>query len=259
MTGLLTRFYPDYLYQLAALLRDPVYRGVQVPHGRGQPVLLIPGFLAGDWTLLVLAGWLNRMGYHAYFSGIDWNIDCPNKTGEKLQWRLEHIAKETNGPFIVIGHSLGGLLARFLGANFPEYVQHIIALGSPLDMGNPASVHPLVRSLFQVLEPLRRLRSPTFRRCGSVECSCRFAQTVFSLLPPTVASTSIFSKDDEIVNWRASLDAQGTNIEVSGRHIGLIVNREVYRAVAHSLADSCQENRSTRKPLHLSERRGPSL
>src|SRR5215831_12762014 len=125
--------YPDYLYQLATLVRDPVYRNPQVA-GRGQPILLIPGFLAGDWSLLRMAGWLNRLGYRAYFSGIDWNVDCPNATAMKLQWRLEQLTTETLSPLAVIGHSLGGLLARFLGVNFPTAVRHVIALGSPLDV-----------------------------------------------------------------------------------------------------------------------------
>lgn len=236
--------YPDYLYQLTTLLRDPMYQGQQGHQGQGQPVLLIPGFLAGDWTLMPMAGWLNRLGYKAYFSGIDWNIDCPNKTGEKLQWRLEHIAKETTGPLTVIGHSLGGLLARFLGANFPEYVRHVVALGTPLNLDNPGSVHPFVRSTFDLLEPFRRLRGPKYQRCGSRTCSCRFAQTVFCSLPPAVTFTSIFSKNDEIVSWRAATDPDGTNIEVSGRHIGLIVNKEVYRALARQLANSANNGHS---------------
>ena len=236
-------FYPEYLYQFTTLLHDPVYRGVDVSQGQGQPVLLIPGFLAGDWTMMIMAGWLNRIGYRSYFSGIDWNVDCPNKTGEKLQWRLEQIAKETPGPLTIIGHSLGGLLARFLGANFPTRVRQIVALGSPLDVSNPAHVHPLVRSTFEWMRPLRRLRGPAFQRCGSVKCACHFARTVFSTLSPSVSLISIFSKDDEIIDWRASLDPQGARIEVSGRHIGLIVNREVYRAVAESLAGNIVVNR----------------
>ena len=47
--------YPDYLFQLSRLLRDPIYRGSNAPRGTGQPVLLIPGFLVGDWTLWVMA------------------------------------------------------------------------------------------------------------------------------------------------------------------------------------------------------------
>jgi triacylglycerol lipase len=49
--------------EAAALLRDPVLRGDGTCDGRGQPVLLIPGFLAGDGSLAVLSGWLGRRGY----------------------------------------------------------------------------------------------------------------------------------------------------------------------------------------------------
>lgn len=226
----------DYFLQLCALLRDPVYRGIQVPRGTGDPVLLIPGFFGGDWTLLVLAGWLNRMGYRAYFSGINWNVDCPNRTGELLRWRLDYIAKETNKPIIAIGHSLGGMLARFLGANFPQQIRHVIALGSPID--GSQRVHPLVLFLFQALQPLRRVRSQATPECGSRRCTCQFSQTAFSALPQEVGFTSIFTKQDEIVDWRSCIDPQGDNRQVSGRHVGLIVNRHVYRILASVLASS---------------------
>jgi len=224
----------DYVLQLCALLRDPIYRGIRVPAGRGEPVLLIPGFLAGDWTLFIMAGWLTRMGYRPYFSGINWNVDCPNKTGELLRWRLDHITRETSGPIIVIGHSLGGMLGRFLGANFPEKICHVIALGAPVD--NSMRVHPLVLSASQLLQPLRRIRGQSSLACGSPRCACRFSQTVFASLPEGVGFTSIFSKGDEVVDWRSCIDPQGENRQVSGRHAGLVVNREVYRLLADVLA-----------------------
>jgi pimeloyl-ACP methyl ester carboxylesterase len=228
--------YPDYLSQLSALLRDPVYYGVKVPPGKGQPVLLIPGFLAGDWTLTVMAGWLNRMGYRSYLSGIDWNIDCPNKTAERLRWRLDYIARETESPIVAVGHSLGGMLARFLVVNFPEQVRHAVALGSPI-AGEALNVHPLVPLLFRSLLRARRQRGDTAPLCGSPQCTCRFSQSAFAALPPGVSFTSIFTKRDEIVDWRSCVDPQGENQQVSGRHLGLIVNREVYRILARTLAD----------------------
>jgi len=236
MHGSLATAYPDYLYQIARLLRDPVHRGEGLPRGDGQAVLLIPGFLAGDWSLLRMAGWLNRLGYRAYFSGIDWNVDCPNATAMKLQWRLEQFTTETLGPLVVIGHSLGGLLARFLGVNFPTAIRHVIALGSPLDVSDPDRVHPAVQSAFQLLAPLRRRSSPEFRSCGSPTCTCRFATTAFDTLPSSVTMTSIYSTEDEVVDWQASVITDGDNIAVSGGHLSLIVNRDVYRAVAETLA-----------------------
>jgi triacylglycerol lipase len=222
-----------YFLQLCALLHDPVYRGVHVPRGHGQPVLLIPGFLGGDWTLFVMAGWLNRIGYRTYFSGINWNVNCPDKTAEVLRWRLDYITNETGQPIMVIGHSLGGMLARFLGANFPEKIRHAIALGSPID--GSGRVHPLVLFTLQLLRPLWWMKGQISPDCGGLRCTCRFSQTAFSPLPPGVCFTTIFSKEDEVVDWRACFDPQGDNREVSGGHVGLIVNRQVYHLLAHIL------------------------
>ena len=48
---------------------DPVYAGKGVPRGDGGPVMLIPGFLAGDSSMTVMAGWLERMGHAPHRSG----------------------------------------------------------------------------------------------------------------------------------------------------------------------------------------------
>src|SRR5437660_5781443 len=61
---------PLALRELSALLRDPVFRGRGLPRGDGRPVLLVPGFLSGDWSMTVMNGWLQRIGYKAYMSGI---------------------------------------------------------------------------------------------------------------------------------------------------------------------------------------------
>jgi len=237
----------DYFFQLGALLRDPIYRGAHIQGGKGEPVLLIPGFLGGDWTMVVMAGWLNRIGYRAYFSGIGWNIDCPNRTGELLRWRLDSILKREGTPLVVIGHSLGGMLARFLGSNFPEKIRHVISLGSPVNRS--LRVHPLVHFAFLLLQPLRHLKGRTAPQCGSLDCTCNFSQTVFLPLPPGVGFTSIFSKQDEIVDWRASIDPVGDNQEVSGRHLGLIVNPQVYQILARTLALYSQPHEAEAHPF----------
>lgn len=226
--------YPDYLCQLSSLLCSPVYHGQQVSRGNGQPVLLIPGFLTGDWMMTVMAGWLNRLGYHAYFSGINWNVDCPNLTSELLRWRLDHIAQENGHPITVIGHSLGGMLARVLHVNFPEQVGQAIAIGSPID--GSLRVNPLLPFAFRMLRKVRGHRKATEPGCGSQQCDCTFAQTIAASLPTGRQFTSIFTKQDEVVDWRACIDPNGANHEVSGRHIGLVVNPAVYRILAEGLA-----------------------
>ena len=60
----------------ATLARDPIFRGKDVPDGRGSPVLLIPGFLAGDGSLAVMSDWLRRCGYRPSRAGMVVNVDC---------------------------------------------------------------------------------------------------------------------------------------------------------------------------------------
>src|SRR3954453_14010613 len=65
--------------ELARLLVDPVFRGAGVPRGSGEPVVVIPGFLAGDASLGVMREWLQRMGYDAHASDIHANVDCSDR------------------------------------------------------------------------------------------------------------------------------------------------------------------------------------
>src|SRR5687767_7324130 len=50
-------------FEVAQLLRSPVWRGVGVPPGEGRAVMLIPGFLAGDGSLSTMTRWLRANGY----------------------------------------------------------------------------------------------------------------------------------------------------------------------------------------------------
>src|SRR5438270_2177877 len=118
--------------ELSALLRDPVFRGRGFPRGDGRPVLLIPGFLSGDWALRVLHGWLGRAGYHSYLSGIVFNVKHSEGLLPALQRRVAAIQAETGSRVSLVGHSRGGLLAKVVSQRKPDRIEQVIALGSPL-------------------------------------------------------------------------------------------------------------------------------
>ena len=84
---------PRVAIELAALLRDPVFRGDGVNDGRGQPVFLIPGFLAGDDSLALMARWLRRCGYHTGRAGLRANVGCSGATVERIEDRLEELVR----------------------------------------------------------------------------------------------------------------------------------------------------------------------
>ena len=235
MSWKLLSSYLDYVQQLRMLLSDPLYRDNTPLRGNGDPILLIPGFLAGDWSLQVMASWLTKQGYHIHDSGVTWNVQCPLRTGELLQQCLDSLANQHGRPLTVIGHSLGGVLARFLGANFPHYVHRVIALGSPID--DSMRIHPIVPLTFRMLQNVRGAIGKERPPCAkNIHCACRFTQTTFAPLPPSVQFTAIYSRQDEIVDWRACVDPDGDNREVSGLHLGLVVNRDVYQTLAEVLA-----------------------
>ena len=62
------------------------------PTGGGQPVLLIPGFMAGDPSLATMTGWLRRTGHHTRKAGIRLNVACSGQAVCRLEERLEELA-----------------------------------------------------------------------------------------------------------------------------------------------------------------------
>ena len=129
-----------------ALLRfSATYWGCGVERGRGEPVILVPGFLGNDWYLAEMYHWLARMGYRPYYSGIDFNVDCPDATATELAWTARRAVDETGHRATLVGHSLGGLLARAVAYRNPELIAGVIAVGAPI--GETARVSPFIESV----------------------------------------------------------------------------------------------------------------
>ena len=75
-------------------------------------------------------------------------------------------------------------------------------------------------------------------------------------MPEEVGFTSVFSKQDEVVEWNASIDPERENREVTGRHIGLIVNPQVYRILADVLSRLQKQKREPHLTVALSSQDG---
>jgi hypothetical protein len=91
--------------ELARLLADPVLYGAGVPHGDGRPVVLMPGFLAGDQTLAVIAAWLRRLGYRPQLCGFVANAGCSDRTLDRLERRVEALWRSYGRRVALIGRS----------------------------------------------------------------------------------------------------------------------------------------------------------
>src|SRR6185436_22418 len=104
-----------FAFEAARLLRSPVRHGEGVVPGEGRPVLLVPGFLAGDGSLGTMTKWLRANGYWTSRAGIRANVGCSQAACERLERRLETLAERRGGKVAIVGQSRGGVLARVVG------------------------------------------------------------------------------------------------------------------------------------------------
>ncbi|MEP6955155.1 MAG: alpha/beta fold hydrolase [Solirubrobacteraceae bacterium] len=221
--------------ELARLLVDPVYRGAGITRGRGEPVVLIPGFLAGDGSLRVMRGWLDRMGYDAHAAGILANVDCSDRALNRLDELVERIHRRTGRDVALIGHSRGGHFAKALAHRRPERVSCAISLGAGLD--TPFDISVPTRMAIAAFRELHAVTSDRIARngCFTDTCRCAFARDYAGAFPESIELTSIYSKGDGVVRWRACVVPYARNVEVTGSHVGLAFNRKAYREVARAL------------------------
>jgi triacylglycerol lipase len=212
---------------MSALLRDSVFRGRGVPRGDGRPVLLIPGFLSGDWSLTVLSNWLERIGYKAHLSGILFNVQDSERLLAGLRHRLVQIESAAGSRVSLVGHSRGGLLAKVLSQRRPQSVEQVITLGAPL--ADTTDLALVTRHAVGVVKTANEI---AFGRRLSAEG--RFAHDL--RLPPAVPTISIYTRSDDVVNFRSCLRPDIPAMPVWGSHNGLLVNPEVYRLLGRMLA-----------------------
>jgi triacylglycerol lipase len=222
--------------EMAALLRSDVWRGAGVPHGDGAPVLLVCGFLAGDPSLNLLARWLRRIGHRPSRAGIRWNVGCGGETVDRLEAKVEALAARYDRPVAIVGQSRGGTSARALAVRRPDLVDRIVTLGSPLV--DQLDVHPAVWTQVHLVGILGSLGVDGLLKhsCRNGDCCAQYRDEFEAPMPESVAFTSIYSRDDGIVRWRACLDPYAEHVEVRSSHIGMAANVQVYRALAAALA-----------------------
>jgi triacylglycerol lipase len=231
--------------EAAALMRSKVYSGDGVEDAGGQPVLLIPGFLAGDESFSLMTRWLRKTGHHTRKAGMRSNVNCSEAAYEGLVERLECLAETRGERVAIIGQSRGGNFAKVLAVRHPDLVSGIVTLGSPqLD---PFDIHPFVRAQVYAVGTLGFLGVPGLfsHRCKRGECCAPFWEDLQKPLRDDLGYLSVYSKSDGVVNWRSCLDPSAEHLEINASHIGMAVSPHAWRAVEHALAGFREHDRGT--------------
>jgi pimeloyl-ACP methyl ester carboxylesterase len=204
-----------------------VYAGAGVKRGDGAPVIVVPGLFATDACTVELRAWLDRVGYRSSASGIGLNVECPQVLVDRLTATIDAAYAECGRRVTLVGHSLGGLLARGAAMQRPQMVSHVITLGSPV---RGIRVHHAIAAA---------------ARSANRDCDTRCLLQLQCDLPPGVQETNIYSPSDAIVDPATCTRAGASTVAVTGTHTGLIVNAEVYERLAVVLAasDVCRPRR----------------
>jgi pimeloyl-ACP methyl ester carboxylesterase len=202
----------------------------RAPRGEGQPVLVLPGFMADDGSTAVLRNHLKEQGYRAHPWLQGRNTGPGNGRREAMRERLEELHGRYDRRVSIVGWSLGGVYAREIAKQVPDKVRQVISLGSPFgDIARPSNVtrmYDFVSSGGETSRPASR---------------SALAERLRASPPRSVPTTAIFSKSDGVVHWRTCLEQESDhteNIRVPGSHCGLGHNPLVLYVVADRLSQS---------------------
>src|SRR6516164_4019747 len=188
------------------------------PRGEPHPVVVLPGLGADDRSTIAIRGVLKTLGYQVYGWGRGRNVRAPDSDLSAMATQVAKLREDSGLKVSLVGWSRGGIIAR----EIPDAVRMVITLGSPFAALGASNVRAIWRLLTgQKYEP------PTPERVS------RLAQ------PIPVPSTSIYTRADGVVAWRACLEEEGgerENVEVNTTHIGLGFHAPALWVIADRLA-----------------------
>jgi pimeloyl-ACP methyl ester carboxylesterase len=216
--------------------------------GTDRPVLVLPGFGAGELAMRPLRRYLQRHGVNAEDWGLGTNragLDIPHTLADlspgwsprplaryrreggvaflvdRMVKRVRQRAEESGDAVALVGWSLGGTIAREVARDLPDAVSRVITLGSPF-IGGPkytAAGRSLRERGLDVdwIEQQVRLREQR---------------------PVTVPITAVVSPTDAVVDYAAAFDhfsERVEHVELDVAHLGMGVNRKVWKIVLERL------------------------
>ena len=198
---------------------------------RPATVIVLPGLGGNDLSTYPLRWYLRRIGHHVVGWGLGVHRADPLSSLNDFKARLREVVDEVGGPVTLVGWSLGGVIARESARDLPGLVDQVVTFGSPINgLRHTSAPWMFDEAALRYIErvDMRRRRRPI-----------------------RVPITSIYSRNDGVVDWRHAIDDHtptAVNVEVHSSHIGLGVDPDVWTAVADAL-DTAGAARSGRRAM----------
>lgn len=192
--------------------------------GKNKPVLLIPPYLGNDLSTSFVRKYLNSIGFKTYKWDLGVNL-VKSHYIPKLVEKLDEIYETHQEKVSLVGWSGGGMFAKIIANRYPDKVEQIITIGSPV-----WGVMNLKTPLINVFE--------FFRGKSLKERNEKFLKELEAI--PNVPITCIYTKTDGVMPWKYCMEVDThrkniKNIEVYGSHSGMGANATVLLTVANAL------------------------
>jgi len=202
------------------------------PRGDGHPVLLLPGFMGSETSLVGLEAFLRTRGYQVETWGLGRNVGFHAKHATALEQKIRYLHHKTGRKVSLVGWSLGGVFALYGAHQAPECVRAVVTLGSPITVDIEGSASPpLVKAMY------RLIAHPMGPAAHTMQPRAKKLRERKTLPMPL---TCLYSLSDGVVPpQEATVDgdpARHENVRVPGSHVGLGFNAMVLWIVADRLA-----------------------
>jgi pimeloyl-ACP methyl ester carboxylesterase len=205
---------------------------LQAPRGDGHPVLLLPGFMADEKSLIALKLFLQSKGYEVHTWGLGRNLGFRSKHASALPQKIRHLHHVAGRKVSLVGWSLGGVFSLYGAESTLECVRSVITLGSPVSVDaagsqSPSAIRALYRLVSHRLGPAAHVMQPR-------------AKTLREQRRLRIPTSCLYSLSDGVVPpQEATIDGDPAiheNIRVPGSHLGLGFNGIVLAILADRLA-----------------------
>jgi pimeloyl-ACP methyl ester carboxylesterase len=213
----------------------------RAPRGEPHPVLVLPGLMASDLSTGTLRRWLRSLGYPVVGWALGRNRGPTQEVVDELPRLVERLADEHGTTVSIVGQSLGGIFARRLAQRSPREVRQVVTLGSPFGLAGRGPDDSPAARLYASLSP--------------GHAGTRLSTSRVRLSKPlSVPSTSIYSRWDGVVDWRACLQEPGPrseNIAVHASHLGMGLDPAVLWVIADRLSQTKDGWQHFRRPTRF--------
>lgn len=190
------------------------------PSANPRSVMLLPGFGAHPIRMRYMARQLEKAGHRVKRWGMGYNLGATAERFGKVEERLIDLYDRRGEKLVLVGWSLGGVIARELAKHHPDKVAKVITMGSPFS-GSPRANNGW--RAYQAIAG-HRVDEPEFEADPAAK--------------PPVETVALWSPLDGVVRPRCACGRAGERdraVAVRCSHMGFVYSKDAIDAVLGEL------------------------